>query len=256
MLKTSRYRTAIAAFLLALIAPGTLASVVLTGTRVIYPESEREVTLKLTNEGETPSLVQAWIDDGDSKATPESAKSPFTLVPPMFRLDPKKGQTLRIIYLREPLPRDRESMFWLNVLDVPPVASKGENLQNSLQFAFRSRIKLMFRPDGLPGDAASAPESVTWRFLRKDDGQHVLTATNPTPYHITYILVEATAQGHVYRNDAGAMVEPGATIEFPIGDTPVVSSEPEQVHYTTINDFGAGVSSIYKSKPTRSAKGQ
>jgi len=256
MLKASRYRTAIAALLLALVAPGTLASVVLTGTRVIYPESEREVTLKLTNEGDSPSLVQAWIDDGNPNATPETAKSPFTLVPPLFRLDAKKGQTLRIIYLREPLPRDRESMFWLNVLEVPPVASNGPSDENSLQLAFRSRIKLMFRPAGLPDDANGAPEKVTWRFQRRDDGRHVLTATNPTPYHITYIKVEATAQGHTYSNDAGAMVAPGATAEFPIGDTPVVSNEPEQVRYTTINDFGAGVSGIYKSKSTQPARDQ
>jgi chaperone protein EcpD len=123
MSKISRYRAAVTAVLLAMAAPGAFASVVLAGTRVIYPEKEREVTLKLTNEGTSPALVQAWVDDGNANATPDEAKSPFTLVPPLFRLDPKKGQTLRIIYLREPLPSDRESLFWLNVLEVPPLGA-------------------------------------------------------------------------------------------------------------------------------------
>ncbi|WP_257992895.1 fimbria/pilus periplasmic chaperone [Cupriavidus pauculus] len=60
MLKSYRRRAVIVAVLLALAAPGTLASVVLTGTRLIYTELDQEVTIKLTNEGATPSLVQAW----------------------------------------------------------------------------------------------------------------------------------------------------------------------------------------------------
>ncbi|KAI3592590.1 pili assembly chaperone [Cupriavidus sp. U2] len=242
-----------AAVLLALAAPGALASVVLNGTRVVYPESEREVTLKVTNEGDTPSLVQAWIDDGDANASPEEAKSPFTLTPPLFRLDPKKGQTLRIIHLQQPLPGDRESLFWLNVLDVPPVASGGTAQQNSLQFAFRTRIKLLFRPAGLPGDASSAPARVAWRLVRKDDGRQVLTALNPTPYHITYTRVEATARGHVYAVDAGAMAKPGATVEFPIDGTHPASGEPDEVHYTFINDFGAAVTGTHRKRPAAPA---
>jgi len=256
MFKTSICRAAIAAVLLAMVAPETLASVVLTGTRVIYSESEREVSLKLTNEGDAPSLMQAWIDDGDPNAAPENTKSPFALTPPLFRLDAKKGQTLRIIQLQQTLPRDRESLFWLNVLEVPPVASSSNDQQNLLQFAFRSRIKLFFRPTGLPGDADSAPTKVTWRFARKDDGHHVLTATNPTPYHITYTKVEATAGGHMYSNDAGAMVNPGGTVEFAIDNTSPASGEPAQARYTFISDYGAGVSGVHIAKPTQEAKGQ
>lgn len=253
MLKTYRRRAAMAAALLALATPGALASVVLTGTRVVYPESEREVTLKVTNEGDTPSLVQAWIDDGDPGALPEEAKSPFTLTPPLFRLDPKKGQTLRIIHLQQPVPRDRESLFWLNVLDIPPVASGTAAPRNSLQFAFRTRIKLLFRPAGLPGYAAGAPAQVTWRLMRNDDGRQVLTATNPTPYHITYRTVEATAQGHVYRHDAAVMAEPGATIQFPIDGPPAATGQPDAVRYTFIDDFGASVTGVHTSRPAAPA---
>ncbi len=253
MSKIPRWRTPVAALLLSLCAFAAHASVVLNGTRVIYPEAEPEVTVRLTNDGDAPALVQAWIDDGNAAATPDQGDTPFTLAPPLFRLDPGNGQTLRIIHLQQPLPRDRESLFWLNVLEVPPVASGNGEARNSLQFAFRSRIKLMFRPKGLPGDANRAPQEITWRFVRKEDGSDVLAIANPTPYHVTFTRIEATATGTAYRNDVATMVEPQATIELPMGDTPVVPGAPVEVRYTTLNDFGAAAEGIYISGPTREA---
>src|SRR5437868_3111030 len=98
------------------------ASVVISGTRVVYGQRDREVTIRLTNDGEAPALVQAWLDRGDPDVDPATISVPFTLTPPMFRVDPAKGQSLRVIYTQEPLPADRETVFWLNVLEVPPRA--------------------------------------------------------------------------------------------------------------------------------------
>lgn len=241
--------------LTAMIAPGVLASVVLNGTRVVYPEPEREVTLRLSNEGAAPALVQAWIDDGDPTATPDQSKTPFMLAPPLFRLEPRKGQTMRIIYLREPLPRDRESLFWLNVLEIPPISPAGADAPaNSLQLAIRTRIKLMFRPTGLTGSASGAPHAVAWRFARKDDGSRVLTATNPTPYHVTFTKVAAETGGAMYRNDAGGMAAPGETIEFAVGQLPNGPDEPDRVEFTTLDDFGAAVAGIHKRKREAAAE--
>ena len=58
------------ACLQALIATTGHAEIVLHGTRVIYPSDAREVNLQLSNNGTAPSLVQAWIDDGNAKSTP------------------------------------------------------------------------------------------------------------------------------------------------------------------------------------------
>ena len=69
------------------------ANVVLSGTRVIYPETEKEVTLKVNNKGKTPVLIQSWIDTGNANASPDSISSPFLLTPPMNIIDPEKGQT-------------------------------------------------------------------------------------------------------------------------------------------------------------------
>jgi hypothetical protein len=65
--------TALTAVALALCMVGAHASVVINGTRVIYPSDEREVTVKLSNEGSLPALVQAWLDDGDPRALPQDS---------------------------------------------------------------------------------------------------------------------------------------------------------------------------------------
>ncbi|HAV4758803.1 TPA: fimbria/pilus periplasmic chaperone, partial [Acinetobacter baumannii] len=87
------------ACLQALIATTGHAEIVLHGTRVIYPSDAREVNLQLSNNGTAPSLVQAWIDDGNAKSTPDEANVPFIITPPISRVEPSKGQTLRITAL-------------------------------------------------------------------------------------------------------------------------------------------------------------
>ncbi len=45
---------------------------------------------------------------------------PFTATPPVSRIDAKRGQTIKLMYTASSaLPKDRESVFWFNVLEVP-----------------------------------------------------------------------------------------------------------------------------------------
>ena len=141
-------------------APAAGANVLIGGTRVVLPAKDGEVTVRLTNENDRPALVQAWIDRGDATSTPDSVDTPFLVTPPMFRMEAGRDQSLRILYTREPLPADRESLFWLNVLDVPPKPADMEAAgTNYLQLAVRSRLKLFFRPEGLQGDPHKAPDA-------------------------------------------------------------------------------------------------
>lgn len=108
-------------------------SVVIMGTRVVYPATQKSISIRLNNDNESPALVQSWLDDGDAVAPPESVHVPFIITPPIFRMDSKSGQTVRIVYTGESLPKDRESLFYLNVLDIPakPRAKKTPITQSS-----------------------------------------------------------------------------------------------------------------------------
>ncbi len=102
--------------LLFLAASNASADIVISGTRIIYPQSSKDVVVNLDNHGTKPLLVQTSLDDGRDGVTPEELKLPFIITPPVSRIDPKKGQSVRITYTGIPLPQDRESLFWFNVL--------------------------------------------------------------------------------------------------------------------------------------------
>ncbi|WP_390343812.1 molecular chaperone [Variovorax boronicumulans] len=216
------------------------AGVVITGTRVIFPGQEREVTVQLTNEGESPALIQTWIDRGDPNEPPEKIDVPFVLAPAMFRLDPKKGQTLRLIRLKAPLAQDKESLFWLNVLEVPPKAKAGQDA-NRLQLAYRTRIKVMSRPEGFAGQAEEAPALLRWALVRTADGKgQALRASNATPYVVNLGGVALKSSGQAF--DAGAgPVKPGESALFAVQGFDAQASPDAEVEYTSINDWGGGV---------------
>jgi chaperone protein EcpD len=214
------------------------ASVVIGGTRVVYPAQDKEVTVKLTNEGKQPALVQVWLDDGDEKSTPDSAKVPFTVTPPLFRIDGGKAQSIRLMHTKEPLAADKETLFWMNVLEVPPKADNNDG-SNHLQFAFRTRIKVFFRPSGLSGDVASASDKLTWKLVSAANGKGMaIQVTNPTPYHVSFAHVGVKA-GERSIEGEGGMVKPQSTETFPL---PELGSRPVgdvQAQFTTISDYGA-----------------
>lgn len=212
------------------------ASVVITGTRVIFPGDSREVTVRLTNDGDAPALVQAWIDTGNEKETPEKITVPFVLTPSMFRIDPGNGQTLRLIQTQESLPADRESLFWLNVLEVPPKLS-GDDDANKIQLAFRSRIKVMYRPKGLPGRPDAAAEQLKWSLAPKQDGRGtVLKVSNPSPYVVNLGVVNVDIGGHKHELKPN-FVRPGEETDFALPDG-VAASANATVEYTHIDDWG------------------
>jgi chaperone protein EcpD len=217
------YRSAITLIFSVILTTPALAGIVITGTRVVYPAGEREVTVKVDNRGNKPVLAQSWVDDGDVDATPETAKAPFTITPPVNRINAGKGQTLRLMYTGDPLPTDKESVFWLSVLEVPPL-SKAK--QNQLQMAFRSRIKIFYRPAGLTGNANLAGQSVTWKKVK--DG---VEGTNPTPYYVSLANIAEDKEGKRPIAEGG-MIAPGGKTFFPL------KKSLSTIYPSYINDYG------------------
>jgi chaperone protein EcpD len=216
------------------------AGIIVDGTRVVYPASKREVTIQIRNPGERPSLVQAWLDAGDPNAKPGESKVPFVMTPPLFRLDPTKGQSLRLVYTHDPLPADRESLFWLNVLDIPPRAPTNPDLPNQLDLAFKHRMKVFFRPAGLTGAAAEAPAHLKWKLLLNDGKAVAIEASNPTAYHVSLIQVTVTVGGHPVIAKAD-MVDPFASRRFDLPDPLTAPGGAVPLEYWFVNDYGGNV---------------
>ncbi|RUI47801.1 molecular chaperone [Pseudomonas aeruginosa] len=102
--------------LVALVADAS-ASLSVIGTRFIYPAGVSALTIRVGNVGTRPALVQAWLDRGDETADPSAVTVPFILSPPLLRMDPQETQALQLRHTGEPLPDDRESLFWVNLLE-------------------------------------------------------------------------------------------------------------------------------------------
>lgn len=226
-----------AACLAATLSSQASASIIIGGTRVVYPEGTREVSLQLNNNGDSPSLVQSWVDSGNANSTPEDADAPFVLTPPIARVNAEGGQALRIAFTgdKTKLPRDHESLFWLNVLDIPPEpAIEGTN-KNFIQLAFRSRIKVFYRPAGLTSSPAEAADKVRWVA-----NGNKITAENDSPYHVSMTNASAISgqqSGDVVEH--GYMLTPGEHKSFELDKN--ITFKPVQISYTYINDFGGRV---------------
>lgn len=223
---------------LSLLSVTAHSAVIINGTRIIYEESARETAVKITNTGNMPVLLQAWLDNGDPGAKPESIRVPFSLTPPVVRLDAQKGQTIRILRVGNALPADRESVYWFNLLEIPPKATKqlaaGENL---MQLAFRTRIKLFYRPEKLPMSVEQAYKHLT--FTRK--GTQIVVR-NASPYYLTLgkLAFRATETGPELTNlnaQKGKMIAPFAELALTLPGKRTLNSGTF-VTYTIINDFG------------------
>lgn len=209
------------------------AGIVLNTTRVIYQGQDKEASLGVHNEGAREILLQTWLEPQTSATgTPDadSAKPPFVVTPPLTRMPGNGRQLLRLIYAGDGLPTDRESVFWLNVQEIPQTPS-----ENSLQIAIRQRIKVFFRPDGLAGDAMNAPEQLQWRLL----GDDVLQVENPGPYHVSMLRISSHQGGAELIDLDSRMVAPREVVRLPLkgraGDAPL------ELSFISINDFGGQV---------------
>ncbi|QCJ68628.1 long polar fimbrial chaperone LpfB [Providencia heimbachae] len=194
------------------------AGVIIGGTRVIYNEGNKDVSISVDNPDKTPYLIQSWIDNMEEKK-----QSDFTITPPLFRLNADKTNALRIFLTENKLPSDKESLFWLNIKTIPAT----ERTENSLQIAFKTQIKLIYRPKALKDiNFIEEQKKLVW----SKSGNHI-TVKNPTPYFMNFQSI--TFNGKKVNDISYAA--PFSTTSFEINDT----TDRGSVKWEVINDYGA-----------------
>lgn len=204
------------------------AGIVIYGTRIIYPAEKKEVLVQLMDQGGRSSLVQSWIDDGDTSLPPEKIQVPFLLTPPVAKVASDSGQQLKIKAMPNMLPGNKESLFFLNVLDIPPnnPESAGKNV---LKFAMQNRIKLFYRPKGI----APVNKSTFQKLAIKRSGK-TFTIRNDAANWITVSEVKAS---NVKINNESIMVAPLSS-----QDVPLKNVNASQYSLTIIDDYGNYIS--------------
>ncbi|MCS6723413.1 molecular chaperone, partial [Proteus mirabilis] len=196
------------------------AGVIISGTRVIYNEGNKNVSINVKNPDKMPYLIQSWIDDFEEKK-----QSKFTITPPLFRLNPDKENTLRIFLTEEGLPSDQESLFWLNIKTIPAT----EKTENSLQIAFKTQMKLIYRPKSLKDvNFEEEQKKLSWS---KERGKVIVY--NPTPYFMNFQTIKFNGK----LVDDVSYAKPFSTKSFDIND----NNEHGLISWELINDYGANV---------------
>lgn len=222
-----------------LIVTNTMAEVVINGTRIVFNAKDKESVVQLKNNGKNPYLLQIWMDDGNPKAKPGEVKVPFIITPPVVRIEPGKGQAVRIMSTNPALPQDRESLFWFNILEIPPKPNEEiKSGRNLLQLAFRTRIKFFYRPVNLPLSPSDAYKNI--KITLKNN---TLNIRNSSPYFITFSKIEirksknsellASVDKFTQR-----MIEPNGEMTLPLSIKNSVSLSGSTLFYSIINDYG------------------
>lgn len=198
--------------LLVMVSSGAYSAVQIMSSRVIFNEGATSAVVNMTNKGSDPALVQSWIDDGQRQKT-----GMFVVTPPLLRLNGGKSAVLRIIKSGQPPARDRESVYWVNIKEIPPMSSQ----TNQVQFAVHSRFKLFYRPEGLA--SRTEQPGLQWQHTAND-----IIAVNKSGYYITVNTL--TINNHPVAID---MIPPYSSVN-------VYRHCPEKctIKWTTINDYG------------------
>jgi P pilus assembly chaperone PapD len=203
----------------------TQAAIQLSTTRVIMNEKDRNVSVFAKNIETQPIVVQAWIEGPD-----EAMKTPFFITPPLSRFDGGVERSLNISRVDSDFPPDRESYYWVNILEIP---QKAETTDNSLALAMRTRIKLFYRPAAIKA-AARGADQLTWQLTR-DGTSCAITIANASPYTVNFSRIDIAGESSKFGN--GVIAMPLASTRVPLPKCP--AGAPLQARPHVVNDYGA-----------------
>ncbi|HFK4477635.1 TPA: molecular chaperone [Citrobacter sedlakii] len=163
-----------------------MSTIQIMTTRVVLNAAEKEQSVRINNVGAQPTLTQVWLSTTEKNIGAEKEQLPFFINPPVARINSQKGKVFRIFQTDEAInkyPKDRETMLWLNVLDIPPELPEDAN-KNQIKMAFRTLIKFFYRPAGLKGNPMEAADNLTWELQKTAKG-YAVTGTNRSPYYVS-----------------------------------------------------------------------
>ncbi|HHR1267923.1 TPA: fimbrial biogenesis chaperone [Klebsiella oxytoca] len=194
------------------------AGVVIGGTRIIYEESKKEASISLNNPDKMAYLVQSWIESSGGGG----GDSTFIVTPPLFRLPSGEQNVLRIFKTNLTLPKDKETMYWLNIKTIP--STDKYKKENTLQLAVNTRIKLIYRPAALSGTPEESADKLRWARSENE-----IEVTNESPYYMNFQSIKVG--GKAVKNVT--YVAPLSSARFTLPD-----SNSHELSWELISDYG------------------
>ncbi|MDQ1211094.1 fimbrial biogenesis chaperone [Pantoea anthophila] len=227
------------------ISLGVHATVVPLQDRVLFSSTDSDRRLLIVNnDGQAPVLLQSWIDDGATGDMNKEKNYPFVVIPAVARMAPGKVLNLKILPTEKisELPTDRESVFWINLYEIPGVKqTKQSHHINKIEVGLNSQLKIIYRPFKEAMNINTTGESIG---LRLTDGGRTLEITNPTPYYITPVSVKVNSPdaGQPVTLGMDRLIAPFSHKRFKLSEA--VNSKKTPVEYTIVDDVGKNASFI------------
>lgn len=218
---------------LCLYGTGSFAGILAEKTRVIYPQGQREVSLRLNNTNDYPIMTQFWVDHG--VGDPDTAKAPFLVLNPMFQLKAAETKGIRIILTQPNQVTDRESLYWLNMYEIPAVSAQGLT-ENHVNLSMNTQMKLIYRPTALKAPIWEDIQKQLKFQIEIQGSETILTISNPSNYYISMgslKIFTANAQQR-YGDTDKLMIEPQKTQRFKFETTQAI----QYIEYSLIDDDG------------------
>lgn len=205
------------------------AALALNNTRLVFHSDKRNTTVVVRNPSTQTYAVQTWIN---TSADDNTTAVPFLPAPQLFKLPPGKEQLVQINGLPRTLPDDRESLFFLNVQEIPEASDAPGN---TLNIAMRTRIKMFYRPQQLKDSSTSQLKSLKFSLIEKN-GKPYLRVDNPSPFHVTFIRLNVHGPGQQHKLRNTAMVAPFAAQDYPVDG--ITRTAGLRAEFSVINDYG------------------
>lgn len=210
---------------LCLVSLNAMASVQLSKTRIIIDEAVGAGSITAVNSDPKPYVLQSWVEGMQGEMD-----TPFFVTPPLSRLDSGGERAFNIRRIQNTLPTDRESLFWFNMLEVPP---KGQTSENALSFAIQSSLKIIYRPAAIK-DIDQSKGDLDFA-ISKNSGQCALVVKNNSPYIVNFSTIKIDSKNkEVAPKDIGM---PFSTIRIAIDSCPP-QGKKTTIQPSIINDYG------------------
>jgi chaperone protein EcpD len=146
-----------------------------------------------------------------------------------------------MVFPGEPLPADRESIFYCNMLELPQKTAE----ENKLSFAIRTRIKVFFRPKAVKGDPMESLDKVTWKIMQKDS-KWIAEGTNTSPFHLSFFSVSLGDNNGKYDSAIdGGMLPPKGSTSITLADVGKIKPSYKSLKVEYINDFGGALPKVH-----------
>ncbi len=199
-------------------------------TRVVFSSGSIAESLSLVNSEKEPVVVQVWTDNGDPTVNPDKVHTPIVINPPVFKMKPAEIRNIRLLLVSAgSLPQDRESVFWLNIFQIPPNTEAQHKGDKRVVLPLKIRMKVFIRPEKVGELKESDAQKLQFSIRNGANGKKLMIQ-NPTPWHLT---ISSLKSGNTELS--GVMVEPFSRKLMEIPKDHTITNE---IMYEVINDNG------------------